>query len=130
MDFSLLQELKLKVRDPSFNLPTQNRWYVTYDDKTELLDVVEIFNLMIDNKIFASTKCRNEKHDEVGLVGKDRYLKKQLRIIKNHLKEENKVLLHNLKKRREIIEEFQMKYESALTRLRDLDVMQDVLATV
>jgi len=130
MGFSKFEELKLKVKDPNFVLPTQSRWYVFCNGKMELLNIVEIFNLFVDKKIKSNTRCRYEKHDNGCMIREDSYLIEQFQVIKRHVKEENKILIQNLKKRRKLIVEFQMKFESALTRLRDLDVMQDVLATV
>ena len=130
MDFSDLQELKLKVTDPNFILPTQIRWHIKYDGKVQLLDVMEIFNLLIDDEICLFESCRDENYSFTTPIREDKDLMKSFLMIKEHLEEENKILLHNLKERRKLIVEFQMKFESALSKLRDLDVMQDVLATV
>ena len=70
MDFSDLQELKLKVTDPNFVLPTQSRWYVSCNGKMELVNIVEIFNLFVDKKIKSNTRCRNEKHDNRCMIRK------------------------------------------------------------
>ena len=129
MDFSLLQELKLKVTNSNFKSRISDKWHVTYDDKTKVLDVKEIFNLFVDGKIFIYTKCRCEDQKYTMPIKRDEDLMKHILIIKEHLEEENKILLHNWVKRRKVIEDFKNEYESALERLRVTDLNQNVLAT-